>query len=243
MTNFLLLCSLLVTLGASSAFALSISVYDSTSQQADINNWISNQGAQVTVLEDFEGKTAGWYKNLHTGVGTFTAGDTKGLGDTSYNADNNNLYSSDPYFSIQNREQDWYGRYNTTTDGSKWLDSGDITELTLNNIDSSLRNLFFYLQDPSDINATTTISVNDDLKYQLFPKQANGKSYFVGITLEDYEMLSQVTWTTSSANDGYGLDSFSTVSVSPVPEPATFLLFGAGVVGLVGFRLSKKKKK
>lgn len=237
MKNILRLCSFLVMLGASSAFALSISVYDSASQQADINNWISNQGGQVTVLEDFEGETAGWHKNLATGAGTFTAGGNKGLGATSYNANNPN--SADSYFSIQDREEGWYGRF-STNDGSKWLDSGDITELSLSNIVPGLKNLFFYIQDPSDVSATTTISVNDDYNFQFFPKQTNGKSYFIGITLEDYEMFSQIKWTTSNANDGFGLDSFSTVS--PVPEPATFILFGLGVAGMIGFRLSKKKK-
>jgi hypothetical protein len=41
-----------------------------------------------------------------------------------------------------------------------------------------------------------------------------------------------------------GADAFSpkTTSSSPVPEPATMLLFGTGLLGLVGLRRKSRKK-
>ena len=216
------------------AQALTFNVYESTNNGA-IGSWIAGLGGHVTVKEDFEGiavdGTMDWYKALNTGVGTFTAGGLKGTGDTSYNA-NNNPDSNDPYFSIQDRAGDWFGRKNTTAGGSQWLDTGDISKLTLTNVDSSLTNLFFYIQDPSDVGATTKIGTTVDSQEYSFAGKPNGGSYFVGITLGLNETLSQISWTATTAGDGFGLDDFSTVS--PVPEPATMFLFGTGIAGLAG---------
>jgi len=55
----------------------------------------------------------------------------------------------------------------------------------------------------------------------------NGGSYWAG-----------TIWLSS----GGGVDNFSfTTNAAPIPEPATMLLLGSGLVGLAGFRRKKNK--
>ena len=178
----------------------------------------------------------GWYTEKETGVGTFIADGRIGKGGSSYNKDkNNDEYSSDPYFSIKSdSDRNGYGRYNTTAgdDASQWLDSGDITLLTLTIEDDSLTNLFFYIQDPADSGGTTFFSGDNykDANFT-FSSENNGASFFVGITLGANETLSSLSWFTTTQSDGFGVDDFSTIHN---PEPATMLLFGFGLIGIAG---------
>jgi len=229
--KLIVLSTLVVLLWASSAAALGISIINASDTEA-IDLWISNLGGNVTVLEDFEKTDIGWYQSLSTGVGTCTAGGSSGTGATSYNA-NHVVDSNDPFFTIRN--DDWYGRANTIGGGSVYLDSGDITRITLD-VSPSVTNLFFYLQDPSDVQARTTVAY---LEYSSawLPGQSNGSLWFVGISADT--VIDAVTWTASNPNDGYGLDQFSTVA--PVPEPATMLLLGSGLVGMAA--VSRRKLK
>ncbi|MCI5164300.1 MAG: PEP-CTERM sorting domain-containing protein [Candidatus Electrothrix sp. AX5] len=68
---------------------------------------------------------------------------------------------------------------------------------------------------------------------------------------DDDNELTGITWAVNNryapdspySNDGFGLDSFGTVSGHSVPEPATALLLGAGLLPLMGFLRRKKEEE
>ena len=50
------------------------------------------------------------------------------------------------------------------------------------------------------------------------------------------------TFTLTSTSMAFEVDNIAVGNSSPVPEPATMLLFGTGLVGVAGLRLRKKKR-
>jgi hypothetical protein len=135
---FVILASVFVFFG-SNAFA-SIVVYDA-GDTTSINAWKVNLGGNEKVIETFNNKApGGWHTSFSTGAGTFTAGGLVGEGKSSYNY-LNDPDSNDPHFRISN--QNIYGR--TGGDGDYFLDSADITKLTLD-VSPQLTNLWFYIQ-------------------------------------------------------------------------------------------------
>lgn len=227
---FLLCCSLLLAISTPVA-ALTIDIYNS------VENLILLENFEDTDYSD--GNSIAWHEELVTAVGTFTATGNPGTGATSSG-------SSTAEFSI-NSTASWYGRYNTTPNGEYWLDSGDITELTLTlapGFSETFNSLYFYMMDPSDCGATTTVLgqdgeiITNTVSLGFNPEYSSGTNFLVGITWDEGETLESIKWEVSSTGDGYGLDDFSTVA--PVPEPATMLLFGFGLLGLAG--VSRRKK-
>jgi hypothetical protein len=197
-------------------------VYDADNTTA-INDWKAGLGGNETVLETFNDKApGGWHTSFSTGAGTFTADGNVGNGGSSYNH-LNDPDSDSPHFRISN--QNIYGR--TGTDSSDYfLDSADITKLRLD-VSSELTNLWFYIQDPSDQSATTTITAGDTTT--TLAEKSDGANFFVGISVASGS-LEDITWDVTNQRDGFGLDNFGTVAHAPIPGAA--LLFASGLLGL-----------
>ncbi len=250
--NFLMLASvtLLLVITPWQVQAITISIFNVGTEGGQITDWINGLGGQKTVIEDFEdfgSSDIGWIKELDTNVGKFglTENTQAGTGTSSYKYPSN--ATGEIYFEL--RENNANGRFNTTpTNGHKYLDSADITELQLTVEENKYKNLFFYMTDPSDVGARTEsqgFAGSDSDTESVAFRQSNGSLWFVGIDAGD-KYISKIVWSARDknndgyyTNDGFGLDGFSTVT--PVPEPATMLLFGTGIVGLAF--VSRRKRK
>jgi hypothetical protein len=260
-TMVLAFCSGLFVFGSGQAQAVSVSIFNVDTEGVQIGLWkaaaAGGYSYGIDVIEDFEDSSPGWYQSLSTNVGTFhiTPNTLPGTGSSSY-ADQ--VGGDDAYFELRDYDED--GRFDTTTSVSmnysdagsqKYLDSADITELALD-VEGQYSNLFFYMTDPSDIKAVTTttatFNANPDTSGSLYPKQENESLWFVGINAGPDDFVSNITWAATSGlggpgytKDGFGVDDFSTVH-SSVPEPASALMFGTGLLALVGSCLRRRKK-
>lgn len=197
----------------------------------------------LVAFEDFESfspvtsNATGSTTPLATAVGVFTT--------TAGNRCGGSCLSPDDESLVRNATN--YGRYNTTSGGSQWLDSNDNEAINLA-ADGGVKfdSLSFFLTDIDDVGPVTfSIDVEGqvfDIASDVFggQRQGNADLFLVQIgfgSLVDTATLSLII----DDGDGFGLDDVRLgSSVSPVPVPASLPLLAAGL-GLMGWMKRRRK--
>lgn len=242
-----------VALLASSVWAAPIINITATSfanRVADRNTALGGQ--PFLIIEDFEdGPTGGVGASFATGVGTFLAAGN-GTGGSCIKPGGANNATCDELHVLSNSTTPFSGRFDTTFGpGGHWLDSNDMTNLSLDltasflNLAGGLSNLFFFITDIEDVGGQLTVTANDgsttttNFAGVANAKLPNGTLYFVNIS--SVAGIKSISFANTSSGDGYGLDDFGTMALDDVgvPEPGTYGLVGLALAGL-GFLRRRK---
>lgn len=184
-----------------------------------------------SALETFESYAAGThYSALNTAVGEFTAG---GQGSTGSG-------TGSVQVSVLSNPNVFSGRFNYTTGGAKWLDSNDITLVTLNfaNVLFPVNYLSFFMTDVNDVNGSLKLKLMDGTTTEVPIMPGSGANASGASYLFTYsgDALTSIQWVNNSRNDGFGIDDVYIASressVDTVPEPGTWAMIGGGLLGL-----------
>ena len=232
---------------AVSAGATTITIESATSvtnAYAEENAWIlANFGTNfdANILANFENFTPSastGYASLSTGIGTFSVMPGSQAGSSVWSTGT----KKDQFTILDSADSPFNGRYNTTTGGSNWLDSNDITQLQLA---TSFNTVFFMINDVNDVGGTLTIKTADGTQSSTFASHGpNGNLYFVVINSSG--PIGDIYFLNSSNFDGYGLDDFGTPvdppPPTPTPEPGTLSVAGLGIAAIALVRKYKASR-
>lgn len=145
---------------------------------------------------------------------------------------------------ISDNDTELIGRW--ATSGTKYWDTPNVFTITFS---QPVYAFGFYATDIGDgrdgrlvINYTTSSGVEVLHVNNAFPTSNGGVLYFGFYENDPLKAFTSISFTGASSLDYFGFDDMTVGKPGdPVPEPATMLLLGAGIVGLAGLRSRRKK--
>jgi hypothetical protein len=237
---------------ASPIFAIQTTTAPSSNPQAAFDAQAAFLAQMTDVItEDFEGdmfSSLDMSASFSTQVGTFTA--TGAPGDSS----NSRCIPSsgttcDQMLILNQDDSPFTGRYNTTAGGSQWLDSNDVSQLTLNIIDPGFAvNAFgFFVTDATDQGASFRVQFNDGtVVEQLLSVSglSTGDHTYVSFRSTESIVAASILFEnfggSNVTRDGFGIDDVTIGHI--VPEPSIIALFGLGLLGF-GMMASVRRRR
>lgn len=239
-TGIVLSCAAMLPATAATLPVADIQTFDPNVRDAQINSLYNS------TVEDFESYTSGELSGpLSTSVGLFSTIGGTGSGGTVTQTSGNT--GSDLFL----RDNPVYGRSNTTTGGSNFLDSNDTSgvEWTISGLGMFDR-VFFTLSDIADTGADFILSSGSGTIFSVSENRSNGVVDMIMLSFQSAIDELTLTFSHDRTNDGFGIDDagfgLSSASMSnppsaiPLPTSIAFLL--AGVAALAGFRHHGRRK-
>ncbi|MDB5661582.1 MAG: hypothetical protein JWS10_4197 [Cypionkella sp.] len=190
-------------------------------------------GTHVLSMEDFEHQ--GPAREFVTGTGSDIAQqsfDTNTVGNfsmTGSQGSGGTVTNGGPLNPVTNhgvgaylRDQNTYGRTNTTAGGSFHLDSNDVQNMAWNVAlagDRMFDRLVFNIFDAADVGSTFSILVDGITYFTSAGQRMNGEVSLVTIVFAHKVRATSILFQNTIHNDGFGIDDIAIGITPPIPVP------------------------